>query len=99
MGTNKGLTILAVMVATLIAYFVAIALCYRCPRCHTRLGIFTTDPTGLGWSWGRKIKKPCPSCGLNFDEQWPPLTKVQEAVQSAEQWGRGPKPYQVSAHD
>jgi hypothetical protein len=93
MGTNKGLTILAVMVATLIAYFVAIALwAYRCPRCHTRLGIFTTDPTGLVLSWFCKIKKPCPNCGLNFDEQWPPLTTVEEAVQTAEQWDEDRNP-------
>jgi hypothetical protein len=79
MGTNKGLTMLAVWLAALIVYCVAITR-FRCPRCHTRLRIFT-DLSGLAyWSWGQDVKKPCPNCGLNFDEEWPPRTTVEEAV-------------------
>ena len=74
--TYQGETLLAVWLAAAIAYFVAITH-FRCPRCHTRLRL-VKDLGGLSPKvWARRIEvhKPCPVCGLDFDQNWsPPAT-------------------------
>ena len=86
--TLKGKVFIASWVVALLVYFVAITR-FRCPRCNGRLRVFRD----LGWLAYRGWDKanPCPHCGLNFDEDWPSLTTVSEAIEEAERWASKPK--------
>ena len=73
----KGQVFFAALVMGFVVYLVAIRR-FRCPRCHERLRMYTD--LGALSDWSRKRKNPCPHCGLNISQRWPPLANQQTTV-------------------
>jgi hypothetical protein len=57
----------------------------RCPRCGTRLRVFRDLGVLTSYAYaGNKSARLCRHCGLNFDEEWPPLTTIEQAIAEAQ---------------
>lgn len=82
LSTTQGHFVIAAWTTGFLVYLMAMTR-LRCPKCGARLRLLR-DLGGLRYR-RRRGPKLCPRCGLNLDEEWPPLTTVEEAVRAAEE--------------